>query len=318
MTITGADGNLTLTEAGAQYAARARPASCINAVSRTGMPKHRRCAGTVQGWRAPSSAGAHAHAVEAMAWRWSPAGCRLAALSLEELPAWLAARHTRLVFGGTSLTTDWAEGLWCTYPSLGQTHLVAHRMNDAGVAKETAGSENAQATARERWRKYLEHNDTLVIDAGAHWYGTLERAHAAHLVLARALWELQPRAIIFRTTVQGHKGCARFTRPFTSLSAEQKAELASEYNWQSFGALNDVIIGAFSEVWPASRFHVLNISMFEFRGDGHAVPTLPRPDCLHYCSPGAASEWWGRLLAHVLASAWPQIAGDDARSSATT
>lgn len=129
--------------------------------------------------------------------------------------------------------------------------------------------------------------------------------HRAHRLVAQALWRIQPRAIIFRTTVMGHKDCERFETPFETLSREQRLELASLYNWANFSALNEHIIAAFREIWPSSRFFVLDVSPFELRGDGHADPRgawRGHVDCLHYCVPSAATEWWSRLLVHVLVS----------------
>ena len=99
------------------------------------------------------------------------------------------------------------------------------------------------------------------------------------------------------------KGAVRWDGLAPSVALESlldalRQELSSLYNWKDFTALNGAIASAFREVWPPDRFQVLNVSMFELRGDGHATP--PR-DCLHYCVPSAATEWWGRLLVHVLA-----------------
>jgi hypothetical protein len=114
---------------------------------------------------------------------------------------------------------------------------------------------------------------------------------------------MKPAAVIFRTTVMGHQGCTDMFSPLDGTKLVQNKRMSSKYyNWASFSESNAAMIKAFEDVWPSERFRVLDVSMFEQRGDGHNGH-LPEggTDCLHYCVPGPQLVW-NQLLLHVLSS----------------
>lgn len=303
MTRIGADGNRTLTARG-----RALIAPWLKCPIGPNHP--RRCISRNEQEMA--------RVADSLAWTWAPHGCRLyhnstdAPDTLADLPALLLKRGTRLRFFGDSINDDWALGMRCSASDLRSSELVhSTRFDNLGVLKKSGhrvrfDANNSLDAIEDRWRSKLASSggllasDTMVLDAGAHWTGTAEDAFKAYRLVAQALWRLQPRTVIYRTTVMGHNRCENFTQPFARaiLTPALRKELSRLYNWNNFTALNEAIAAAFREVWPPGRFHVVNVSMFELRGDGHASPPH---DCLHYCVPSAATEWWGRLLVHVLA-----------------
>lgn len=258
-------------------------------------------------WRNDAAA---ARTVSSLSYKWEPRGCRLNPITPIALPAWLRARDMRLIFVGDSTTTDFADGLTrCggVFDSGMKDTVHIVRSDLLGVRKlqqnDKLSVEEALVSARKFWSNLdgirIKQTDTIVLNAGAHWHGqkSSEEVQKLFARVAQVLWELQPRAVVFRTIVMGHNGCENFQRPFERITAKLRANLTSRYNWKDFDWLNTAIKRGFSEVWPPSRFHVLNTSMFSFRGDGHHDP--PK-DCLHYCVPGAADKTWGDLLTHHL------------------
>ena len=45
-----------------------------------------------------------------------------------------------------------------------------------------------------------------------------------------------------------------------------------------------------------AHFRVVDVSMFERRGDGH----VSYGDCLHYCKPGTPDFWNKQILNHII------------------
>jgi len=92
--------------------------------------------------------------------------------------------------------------------------------------------------------------------------------------------------------------------------AQYKQFTENMYNWNEFHANNNLVIQSFQEAAP-DRFHVLDVSMFELRPDGHVSQVFHdsadpenkfrKEDCLHYCVPGPI-DTWNYLLYHHLAA----------------
>jgi len=258
-----------------------------------------------------------------MNWAWRPTGCKLSPLSFESLPAWLLRRKARLLFYGDSLNDDMAKGLMCRLQQEDEHLIRSWRKDNLGSVESRSGfglangvhfvSQDLSALA---WAgEDITSNDILVLNAGAHWWSPVEKAHRAFLSVAKQLWELpaKPKAVIFRTTVMGHHGCESHFYPIQDMAAQNEvAQQSSDmYNWANFTGLNAAIIEAFRLVWPPDKFFVLDVSMFENRADGHAVHAENgESDCLHYCMPGAPMVW-NELLMHVVSPAlkvqgpWP-------------
>merc|ERR1712187_475929 len=75
----------------------------------------------------------------------------------------------------------------------------------------------------------IKPQDILVVNAGSHWWGSVQDASGAFLNQSKRLLTLGPRAVVFRTTVMGHRNCNEFVVPFKELSKEEKAKLSSKY-----------------------------------------------------------------------------------------
>jgi len=203
----------------------------------------------------------------------------------------------RILFVGDSLNTDMKNSMECM---LGSRHasLVAVREDLLGCSKNTCTIDEALNS----WGKILgklnaTENDVLVLNAGAHWHGSLESAATVFGNVSVAVAQLFPGTVVFRTTVMGHESCEHYEEP-----TRGPPTTPSLYNWRSFASLNHVINDAFEQLLQG-RYLLLNVSMFESRGDGH---DLTNGDCLHYCVPGPINEW-NRLLYHLLVEHWIRL-----------
>ena len=132
--------------------------------------------------------------------------------------------------------------------------------------------------------------------AGAHWTKTPEQAGKIFKLIARAIKTVLPTSVVvFRSNVMGHDGCHKFSKPSAVAQGTQ-------YNWRDFGAYNSAVIEAF-EAEGVANFFMMDLSMYEQRGDGHVT----YGDCLHYCTPGPPDLWNQQILFHILA----QVAAAD-------
>lgn len=113
MTSVDTEGNRTLTAAGANLMRGLLDSPCAGSRS----SGNRNCLA-----RGKQEV---ARIAESIAWDWPPRNFQLTA-SVEQLPAWLEQHRMRLRFAGTSLTTDWAEGISCSIglQASGLRHLV--------------------------------------------------------------------------------------------------------------------------------------------------------------------------------------------------
>ena len=125
--------------------------------------------------------------------------------------------------------------------------------------------------------------------AGAHWTKTPEQAGKIFKLIARAIKTVLPTSVVvFRSNVMGHNGCHKFSKPSAVAQGTQ-------YNWRDFGAYNSAVIEAF-EAEGVANFFMMDLSMYEQRGDGHVT----YGDCLHYCTPGPPDLWNQQILFHIL------------------
>ena len=115
-----------------------------------------------------------------------------------------------------------------------------------------------------------------------------QKAAKVFSVVAKAIRHTFRGTVIFRTNVMGHNNCEEFSEP-----SSDAIHRASKYNWANFTLYNQAVVGAFNGV--VKRFEVIDLSMYELRGDGHVT----YGDCLHYCTPGPPDHW-NHLLYHIL------------------
>ena len=216
-----------------------------------------------------------ARVIESMRWIWQPTNCDI-------YPLKMLSKSIGVV--GDSINEDFVAGIKSVFP---KARVYFTRLDYLGVSTaQTKVEEIKYKWSKVRWLRYT---DILLLNSGAHWYESITAAEKSFKKLALTLREIYNGTIIFRTTIMGHNHCENYYKPHVN-------NTASLYNWASFSKLNDVIVKQFRGVW-VDRFYVLNVSMFEQRGDGHF---RPGHDCLHYCVPGASTLEWTRLLLHLL------------------
>eukprot|EP00041_Stephanoeca_diplocostata_P018289 m.381908 g.381908 ORF g.381908 m.381908 type:complete len:474 (-) comp20970_c1_seq19:2037-3458(-) len=223
-----------------------------------------------------------ARVVQSMNWRWRPTTCALTDMSFEALPAWLKARSANLWFVGDSLNADMGEQLSCylkhtAAPAEIQKRIRVVRMDRLGASP---------AHREKPWGALgITPSDIVVLNAGAHWYGDVKNSQAAFQNVSKIILnDVNPRAVLFRTTVMGHHRCEAFLHPFATLRSTERDTLASKYNWRTFDDLNRKIADAFLATWPPEKFRVLDVSMFELRGDGHVTYGTVQPCAVRYSS----------------------------------
>lgn len=249
---------------------------------------------------ATHSCGAEQRVADSMAWKWQPTGCQLHAFDADHLNNVLdGKRHIHFV--GDSLNDDMAASL----KALGIKTVTAVRMDYLGQDPEGSSSPEG---IYESWKDILDNQlkydskrgDIIVFNVGAHWNKPADKTALLMKQIAQEVSKLVPGNIIFRTTVMGHDGCENFRGPLDHLKADQREGFANKYNWMTFDETNQAVITAFSESM-GDRFHVLDVSMFEMRPDGHVQGKEGKTgnDCLHYCVPGPI-DTWNHLLYHQL------------------
>lgn len=266
------------------------------------------------------SCGPNPKLLKSMSWRWSPDGCGLRPFDDGKFRQLLEGR--KLWFFGDSMSMCMADSLTCldiaheqvrwdrlgigsSLPDLGPSPLVSMVGNDATRAM----------SVHEQWkmlveRKEIQPQDVIVFNTGAHGLPA-ENREAELNSLAAAVSAAHRGLIFFRPTTIGHKACWDYDGPVESMSdAQYKAFTDDMYNWNEFHPINEYIIQSFQAV-AADRFHVLDVSMFELRPDGHVSQVFHdntdpenkfrKEDCLHYCVPGPI-DTWNYLLYHHLAT----------------
>eukprot|EP00041_Stephanoeca_diplocostata_P018294 m.382211 g.382211 ORF g.382211 m.382211 type:complete len:110 (-) comp20970_c1_seq39:2037-2366(-) len=72
--------------------------------------------------------------------------------------------------------------------------------------------------------------------------------------------------------------------PTGGVFADMQMVCAPRYNWRTFDDLNRKIADAFLATWPPEKFRVLDVSMFELRGDGHVTYGTVQPCAVRYSS----------------------------------
>ena len=240
-----------------------------------------------------------ARIMESMRWIWKPTNCDLDTFDSDRFVKWLESRDSKIVFLGDSISGDMSNSL---DGMLRKNGLVLNSRFDY-LGTDEHGTYDLSVIKANWNEKAVLHDikvqDILVINAGAHWTKLGKRTEAKIRNISLAIKsEVKAHTVIWRHSVFGHKGCHQFHRPFTEeeMTPEFREELSSEYNWNDFEGINSVFVKHLSEVLVDRNFQVLDVSMFEMRGDGHFAIN---GDCLHYCTPSAINEW-NKLLYHVL------------------
>ena len=259
--------------------------------------------------------------LEAMRWQWRPKGCRLHEFTPAAFLKLIGKNNVYMI--GDSLTADQGESLQCVLPPEAGLQISIQRRDYLGatgapMAKESQALMHAlTGPKKEEQRKILvahlikrwkdvfgedgrrpnapedtEH-DILQFNAGAHWTLDPSGAMPVFRAVAAAIKASFRGLVLFRTNVMGHNECHKFTDPFKT-AVEAKAT-ATRYNWMDFRAYNAAIYEAF-KLEGVQHFRVVDVSMFERRGDGHVT----WGDCLHYCKPGNPDFWNKKVLFHIL------------------
>ena len=240
-----------------------------------------------------------ARIMESMRWVWKPTNCELIPFDHLRLVKWLQDHEARIVFLGDSISEDMSNAMKGMLQPNGSGLVVNARFDGLGVS----GIGSAEGDVRLSWNRVatqfnIKSQDIVVINTGAHWKNgtvTLEKINNISMAIKD---EIEAQTIVWRHSIKGHRDCERFHRPFAKeeMTPELRENLSSLYNWANFGESNDLFVKSLTDVLDDRTFLVLDVSMFERRPDGHAVPGY---DCLHYCTPSAINEW-NKILFHVL------------------
>lgn len=88
-----------------------------------------------------------------------------------------------------------------------------------------------------------------------------------------------------RSTPYGHARCSQYTTPSDHIITPTGQQ--GEYEWDMFEKFDYVWKDMIEEA-NDDRFHFLNVSLSNYRGDVHSMPDS---DCLHTCLPGPVDDW---------------------------
>lgn len=242
--------------------------------------------------------------LEALRWDWEPTTCRLHDFEIDEVVRQLQALQSTLFFAGDSVQMGMADDLKCKISSAADAGSLvkAGRVDYLFLDPDKAGNYVVTVdNARKAWRQWLKDMlggkkrndaDVLVLNAGAHWIRPPGQTREQFRTLAQALKLEFSGLVVFRTTVMGHSGCWGFTAPLGTEAFSR--DEGQNWNWMTFPESNKAMVESLKEEL-GERFVVLNVTMFEMRGDGHPNGG----DCLHYCKPGP-DGLWNKFFLHVL------------------
>jgi hypothetical protein len=258
--------------------------------------------------------------LESLRWRWQPRGCATHEPSPDGWARLLARRRLYLV--GDSLLSDMASTLKCLITAEEDArNAVDFFRNDNFCWRHTehVGNESHRGNVElvramlrgnlpEQRRRAREEphgeRSILVFNGGSHARdsesaGSYAAAYARGFAFARAIREVFRGTVVYLTVVRGHPCCQRFSNPLSQADAA-RVTANGWYNWKEFDDFNAATVQAFRDA-DLPSFHVLDLSMFVRRADGHPAY---KGDCLHYCTPGPVI-WWNHLLYHLLTATLP-------------
>ncbi|KAI8975017.1 PC-esterase [Pilobolus umbonatus] len=148
----------------------------------------------------------------------------------------------------------------------------------------------------------------IVLNTAAHWHPDLKwgpnkdrkELLAAYSVAMKKVYDYLKKNtashqhIWIRSSPYGHAKCSQYTAPSDMPVAPTRKE--GEYEWDMFPEF-DLVWKKWIEKDKHPRFHYLDVSMTNHRGDAHSRPDN---DCLHTCLPGPVDDW-NKLLYHEMA-----------------
>ncbi|KAI8388826.1 PC-esterase [Radiomyces spectabilis] len=149
------------------------------------------------------------------------------------------------------------------------------------------------------WAHVLPRFDYIILNTGPHWHPDLkwgpdrsrDELLASFTEAMGVVFDYLKKnvkshqRVWIRSTPYGHARCSRFKSPDTVPRPPTGKE--GEYEWD--------MLEKFDHVWKQwiidendDRFHFLNVSLSNLRGDAHSRPDS---DCLHTCLPGPVDDW---------------------------
>eukprot|EP00299_Pterocystis_sp_00344_P013205 c6446_g1_i1.p1 GENE.c6446_g1_i1~~c6446_g1_i1.p1 ORF type:complete len:363 (+),score=58.54 c6446_g1_i1:65-1153(+) len=255
---------------------------------------------------------------------WIPHGCNLEPFS--KIRFCEVFRDKRIAFVGDSLTNQMVKSLFQLLqepkPTYNVTYSICNGTTDVAIFR----SPTLGMFGPDSGLKILESFDVFVVSGGPHFHGTkrnetirgspetcktnyfsgritklVEAFSQPAMANKTLIWRTNPPGISVKGSIMGPNNCRDDTMARPTLY--NLPWVPHVYNWDCFLEFDQIAWNAISKV--IRRSILLNVTPQtllrpEFRVGWWYDNWQAKPDCLHYCLPGAP-DLWNQMLMNLFA-----------------